>query len=200
MLGVVPGDGPARPGRERRPEEQLPGVARCRRRASPSGSRWPTSWLSDHGAAGVGRAGRAQRGVGAPVEAEPAGLRPRPPAAARGADRQDGPVPAASGPRDLRLDRVGRPPDRAERGARRPGAPVGLQARAALGVGALQRLHRRRTASRGPARSWTASASSCRASGATIGPNTPVVARIGGRDLLLDRPAARRRATRASSS
>ena len=130
--------------------------------------------------------------LGAVAGSRAAGGRARPPAAARARDRQDDPRAAAPRPRGRGHGALRRARARARRRPRRPGAPVGLQARRALGVGALQRpraaldgaprprrLHRRRLASSSPR------------FGRELGPSTPVVGRFGGEDFRVDRARSR---------
>ena len=109
---------PADPSRERGREESASRSPRCTRGREPFQLRIGDAWLSDDGMAGVDRAGRHALRVGARVAAEPAGLRARASAAARREDREDGAVPAASGPRGQRHGRARRAPDRASPGAR----------------------------------------------------------------------------------
>ena len=121
--------------------------------------------LSDRGAAGA----IERRRVGAVVGAAPAALRARPPAPRARRSRQDRARPPARRPRGLGHRAARRAPARARRRARRPGAPVGHPPRRALGVGALQRPPRRRTASRARTRSSTPSRSTSRAWAARSG-------------------------------
>ncbi len=137
---------------------------------------------------GLGRAGRADGRVGASLEPEPPRLRPRASGPARGPDREDGPVPAASRPRDLGVDRVGGPEDRPRAGRAGDRRICGGPSTPSGGPG--------RTATTSPAPDGEPRTGTfvdgvsvfVPRFGRTIGPNTPVVARIGGSDVLSTGP------------
>ena len=189
LLALVLAMDPARSVRERGREGQLPGRrAEGRARAVPArGS--ARRWLTDEGMAASTRAATAARYAwDLRWEPAPARLRPRPSAAARGEDREDDPLPSASRRRGERHGRRSAAARIEIAGARGGQAHLwGSKHATPLGLGALQRLH----GADGSAADAFVDGVSVFVPrfGRELGPNTPVVARVGGTRPALDRPA-----------
>ena len=142
LLALALAMDPADPARERGREGQLPGRRADGRARIPFRLAVGDAWLSDDGMGGSIEHGRPQCGLGAPVGARASGLRTRAPAPARArrSPRRSSSCRTPTSRSAARSSSASRA-HRADGRARGAGAPVGLQARDALGVGALQRLH-----------------------------------------------------------
>ena len=152
VLAVVHGDGPATGARVAR-KATLPDRRAARRgRPVPAARRRRRADRPRHG----GRASRTSRGSsrGSPRRRRHEHVHPL--LRARQASPRRSSSCRTPTSRSPARSRFARPRARARRRARRPGAPVGLQARRALGVGALQRPAQPSRASRVPAPSSTA--------------------------------------------
>ena len=203
LLAVVHGDGPARPGRERRARRCSFPVAALTARARARSSCAIGDVVADRPrACRVARAATGARCAwDLQLGAAPAGLRSRAPGAAR-APRIAKTILFLPHP-DVEV--AGSDRDRTagasrSRGARGGQAHLwGSKHAHALGVGALQRLHRPDGEPR-PDTFVDGVSVFVPRFGREIGPNTPVVARVGGRGPALDRAARACSATRASST
>ena len=140
--------------------------------------------LSDRGMAG----GFEDVVVGALVGAVAAGGRARPPAAAARGHRQDDPRARPSGPRGLGHGALRRARARPGRRPRRPGAPVGLQARLRAGRGRTPTTCAASEGEPRPGAYLDGVSVFVPRFGRELGPSTPVVGRFGGDDFRSTSP------------